>query len=227
MTAPEQLPPAPARCVLLTGFEPFGGDAVNPSMELLALFAGTEVGGHRVATALLPCCFGSAAATLQQAIAANAPALVLAVGQAGGRARLSFERVAVNLVDARIADNAGAQPVDEPVLAGAPPAYFATLPVKAMAAAAQASGVPAELSLSAGSYVCNAVFFELMHVLAAHPAPAPRGGFVHIPLLPDQVARIDGAPSMPLEHMARGIRAALEAALVTEQDVRVPGGTLC
>jgi len=215
-----------APCVLLTGFEPFGGEALNPSMELLALFADSTIDGHRIATAVLPCCFASAAAALHDAIATNAPTLVLAVGQAGGRAKLSFERVAINLVDARIADNAGAQPIDEPVLAGAPPAYFSTLPVKAMAAAARAAGVPAELSLSAGSYVCNALFFQLMHALAGMPAPAPRGGFVHIPWLPEQ-ARERGASFLPLETMARGIRAALATALVTTDDLRVPGGTLC
>src|SRR5690606_23105809 len=149
--------------ILLTGFEPFGGDAVNPSAELVALLDGTAIAGHRLVSAVLPCRFGQVQEALRAAVERHAPALVLAIGQAGRRARLSFERVAVNLVDARIADNAGLQPVDEPVLAGAPPAYFATLPVKAMAAACAEAGVPAELSLTAGTYVCNAAFFLLMH----------------------------------------------------------------
>lgn len=212
--------------VLVTGFEPFGGDSVNPSAQLLTRLDGGTVEGHRIATALLPCRFDAAGPALLAAIAAHAPALVLAVGQAGGRARLSFERVAINLVDARIADNAGSQPVDEAVVDGAPPAYFATLPVKAMTAAARDAGVPAELSLTAGIYVCNAAFFTLMHVLSAAPAPA-RGGFLHIPWLPEQAAHEPDAPSMTLDTMERGVRAALAAALVTDADLRIPGGTIC
>lgn len=212
--------------VLVTGFEPFGGDCVNPSAQLLARLDGGTVEGHRIATALLPCRFDAAGPALLAAIAAHAPALVLSVGQAGGRTRLSFERVAINLVDARIADNAGSQPVDAPVIDGAPPAYFATLPVKTMSAAAREAGVPAELSLTAGSYVCNAAFFMLMHALASMPVPV-RGGFLHIPWLPEQAAGRADAPSMALDTIERGVRAALAAALLTDRDLRVPGGTIC
>lgn len=212
--------------VLLTGFEPFGGDAINPSAELVALMEGETINGHRVATAVLPCCFAEVRPALGAAIARHAPVLVLAIGQAGRRARLSFERVAVNLVDARIADNAGAQPVDEPVLAGAPPAYFTTLPVKAMEAACTAAGVPAELSLSAGTYVCNAAFFLLMHHLATH-APGVRGGFLHIPWLPAQAATRRHGAAMELATMAAGVRVAVAAAIDTRADLRVPAGTIC
>ena len=212
--------------VLVTGFEPFGGETVNPSAELLALLDGECIAGHRVATASLPCCFADVRPALERAIERHAPVLVLAIGQAGGRARLSFERVAVNLVDARIADNAGEQPVDEPVLAGAPQAHFTTLPVKAMVAACSAAGVPAELSLSAGTYVCNAAFFLLMQHLAT-ACPGVRGGFLHIPWLPTQAASRPGAPAMDLATVAAGVRAALAAALATREDLRLPAGTIC
>ena len=211
--------------ILLTGFEPFGGDARNPSADLLALLGGEHIDGQPIATAVLPCCFGAVGPALEAALTRHAPSLVLAIGQAGGRACLSFERVAINLLDARIADNDGAQPVDLPVIESAPPAYFTTLPVKAMAEAARAAGVPAELSLSAGTYVCNAAFFRLMHLLSAHPHV--RGGFLHIPFLPEQAARQPGAPSMALETVVIGVRAALSAAWRTQDDLRVAGGTIC
>lgn len=211
--------------ILLTGFEPFGGDVENPAMQLLPAFEGARIGGHRVATALLPVGFSDALNALAPLLEAQPP-IVLALGQAGGRARLSLERVALNLIDARIPDNAGAQPIDVAVVADAPAAYFTTLPVKAMLHAMQARGVPAELSLSAGSYVCNAVFFALCH-LAATRHPAMRVGFMHLPLLPGQAARLAGTPSMALETMRLGVGLALETALAHDLDRRDVGGQIC
>jgi pyroglutamyl-peptidase len=212
--------------LLVTGFEPFGGETVNPAQELLAALAGRRIGGHRIAAVALPCAFGAALTELAHALDGERPLLVLALGQAGGRARLSLERVAVNLIDARIADNSGAQPVDVPVIAGAPDAYFSTLPVKACLQALQARGIPAELSLSAGSYVCNAVFFALRH-LAGRAAAPPRVGFMHLPFLPAQAARHPGAPSMALETMLEGVECVLRTALETPVDSAQAGGTIC
>ena len=209
--------------VLLFGFEPFGGEEINPAQEVVRELAGERIAGHRVVPAELPVTFDGALAELTAAIARANPALVVGVGQAGGRARISIERVAINLIDARIADNAGAQPVDAPVIANAPAAYFSTLPVKAMLIAMQSAGVPAELSFSAGSYVCNAAFFALLHLLSTQH-PDVRGGFIHIPYLPRQAAAHRGAPSMELGTLSKGIGIAIEAAIMNAIDVRLAAG---
>ena len=225
-TPPATLATDVAGVVLLTGFEPFDGDALNPSAELAAALHGQVIAGHRVEGALLPTVFGRSLETLQALLARHRPSLVLCTGLAGGRGALSLERVAINVDDARIPDNAGAQPVDSPVVAGAPAAYFSTLPIKAMRAAIESEGVPAEVSQTAGTFVCNHVFFGLMHALARQPAPhRVPGGFMHVPWLPGQ-----GQPSLPLEAMTRGTRAALQCALERLRDggadVRLAGGAL-
>ncbi len=210
--------------LLITGFEPFGGEAVNPSWEVARALQGQRIEDHVVQAAQLPCVFAEAPRVLLQAIAQARPRLVVALGLAGSRSALSFERVAVNLIDARIADNAGAQPLDEPVLRGAPAAYFTRLPVKAMAAAVAAAGLPAELSHSAGSFVCNQVFYRLMHALRRRPAV--RGGFVHLPPLPQQAEAHPGSRPLALDEQVQGLRLALLAALQHERDARVAGGTI-
>ena len=212
--------------VLLTGFEPFGGEAINPAMDVVRELAGERIAGHRVVPATLPVTFADAPTALADALERERPALAVCIGQAGGRARISLERVAVNLIDARIADNIGAQPIDTRVIAGAPDAYFSTFPVKAMLQAMTASGVPAELSLSAGTYVCNAVFFALQHLLATR-WPGVRGGFIHVPFLPEQAARHAGAPALGLETLSKGIGIAIEAAIEHTEDVRIAGGSVC
>lgn len=211
--------------VLLTGFEPFGGEAINPALEVLHELSGERIAGHRVEPAALPVCFEAGPRALIDAIERVNPSLVVCVGQAGGRARMSVERVALNLADARIADNAGAQPIDRALIEGAPNAYFSSLPVKALHASLNQHGVPAELSLSAGTYVCNAVFFALMHHLSTRPGA--RGGFIHIPYLPEQACRHPGAPSMSLATLAKGLGIAIGTALETPSDLVVTGGVEC
>ena len=180
--------------------------------------------GATVHSLILPCVFGQARTVLDEAIDRLRPRWVLALGQAGGRHDLSLERVAINVDDARIADNAGAQPVDTPVISGAPAAYFASLPIKAMVAALRAAGLPASVSQSAGTFVCNHVFFGLMHRLQAQPGA--RGGFMHLPLLPEQAARaaVATTPSMALPMMIEGTRLALLTACTTGSDLRQSGG---
>ena len=209
--------------ILLTGFEPFGGERINPSQEIVRALDGEVMAAHRVVGAILPVAFAATVPMLEDLLDSRRPALVLALGQAGGRSGISLERVAVNLVDARIADNEGLQPLDEAVLAGAPGAYFTGLPVKAIEARLSALGIPAELSLSAGSYVCNQVFFALAH-LAATRYPRMRSGFVHVPWLPQQAAARAGEPSMALATMIAGVRAALECAITTPGDLHVIDG---
>ncbi len=225
-------PAAPARTaaalprVLLTGFDAFGGDRLNPSTLAVQALHGQRIAGHRVVAAELPTVFDASLAALQALLLRHKPALVLCVGQAGGRAALSLERVAININDARIADNAGAGPVDTPVAAGGPAAYFSSLPIKTMLLALQREGIAAEVSQTAGTFVCNHVFYGLMHALATQRGFArTRGGFVHVPWLPGQ-----GEPSMPLEDVVRGLKVALKSALDRSQkkgaDSRVGAGAI-
>lgn len=193
---------------LVTGFEPFGGDPINASLEAMQRLP-AQAGAVEIVTAALPTSYARSLPALEAAIARTRPDLVLCVGQAGGRAALCLERVAVNVQDAEIADNDGARPVDAPVVAGGPAAYLATLPVRAAVAALRAEELPAQLSMSAGTYVCNHVFYGLMH-FAATRGKAYRGGFLHVPCLPRQAA--DNAPSMALDDIVRGIGIVLDAA---------------
>ncbi len=202
--------------ILLTGFEPFGGECINPSWEAVEQLlppAGTELVRLR-----LPVVFREAGELLAIALAAEKPDLVLCVGQAAGRDAITPERLGVNLVDASIPDNAGFQPKEEPVIPGAPTACFARLPVKALAEAIRASGVPARVSNSAGLFVCNALLYRLLHEIETG-YPQMRGGFVHVPCLPEQAERLGkgaGLPSMPLAEIVRGLQAGLELLSRTE-----------
>lgn len=211
-----------APTVLLTGFEPFGDDPDNPSWEAVRTLHGRRIDGRRIVALRLPVEFGTSLRTLRAAIRGNRPSLVLCTGLAGGRAQLSLERVAINVDDARIPDNAGRQPVDEPVVEGGPAAYFSTLPLKAMLLALREAGIPAGVSQSAGTYVCNHVFYGLMHALRARPGI--RAGFIHVPYSPQQAARHPGAPSLAADTVVEGLRLALRTALRTPGDARFSAG---
>lgn len=198
--------------VLVTGFEPFGGSSVNASAEAVGLLP-DRIGEVEVVRAVLPCVFGEAPARLAELIEETAPDLVVAVGEAGGRTSVDLERIAVNLDDARIPDNAGARPIDRPVVEGAPLAYASGLPVKACAAAIDAAGIPGGVSNTAGSFVCNHVFFALMHLLDAHAGR--RGGFVHVPTL----------DRLPAAEAAAALVAVIRTASNTTEDIRESRGT--
>lgn len=210
-----------SRTVLLTGFDPFGGDTINPSWEAVSRLHGETIAGRHVVAEQLPTTFAGAPRALRASLRRHAPELVLCVGQAGGRAALSLERVAINVNDARIPDNAGAQPVDTPIVARGPAAYFTTLPIKAMHADLRAAGIPAEISQTAGTFVCNQVFYVLMHALAGTRV---RGGFVHIPFLPQQVETLPGVASLDLDTVIAGLRICIGTALRTRRDLRIGAG---
>lgn len=210
--------------VLVTGFEPFGGDSVNPSWEVCERLP-ASIAGMRVEVCRVPCEFRRAIEVVAEAIERHQPALVVSLGLAAGRTHVGVERVAINVDDARIEDNAGAQPVDEPIAAGGPPAYFSTLPVKAMVAAMRRAGVPAEVSNTAGTFVCNHLMYGVLHFLAASGKRA-RAGFVHVPASEAMVLEKRGAPSMSVATMVRGIEAGIEAALGHAHDVRIAEGSL-
>lgn len=200
---------APTARILLTGFDPFNGARINPSWQAVQALHNRQIGGRRVVAAQLPTVFGDSLRVLDTLLDQLRPELVICVGQAGGRSALSLERVAINVDDAPIPDNAGRQPVDHPVAPGAPVAYFSSLPIKAALAALQREGLPAEVSQTAGTFVCNHVFYGLMHRLATHPGLRhARGGFLHVPWLPEQ-----GSPSLPLADVVSGLRTVVRAAL--------------
>lgn len=208
--------------VLLTGFAPFGDDDTNPSWDAVRLLEGRRIGGHRIATACLPVAFGQSLKALRAAIREAKPDVVLCVGLAGGRAQVSVERVAINVDDARIPDNAGASPVDVPVVDGGPAAYFATLPIKAIVEDMRKAGIPAGVSQTCGTYVCNHVFYGLMHALRR--TPKVRAGFIHVPYAPAGAARHPGAPSLPVALVADALRIAVRTTLSTPTDRRIAAG---
>jgi pyroglutamyl-peptidase len=206
--------------ILLTGFDAFGGASLNPSWLAVKALHGRQIAGHRVVAAQLPTVFGESIRRLQALLKQHRPALVICVGQAGGRGALSLERVAVNVDDAPLPDNALARPIDTPVVPGAPAAYFSSLPIKAILATLQREGVAAEVSQTAGTFVCNHVFYGLMHTLATSSSLRhTRGGFVHVPYLPGQ-----GAPCMALDEMVRGLRLAVRSALRAPHEAKLGAG---
>jgi pyroglutamyl-peptidase len=210
--------------VLVTGFEPFGGEKTNPSWQVCGRLP-REIAGLRVEICRVPCEFRRSIEVVATAIEKHRPSLVVCLGQAGGRAHLSVERVAINIDDARISDNTGFQPVDEPIAAKGPPAYFATLPVKAMAAAMRDSAVPTEVSNSAGTYICNHLMYGVLHFLAARGIDA-RAGFIHVPYSEEQALDKPAVPAMAIATMARGVEAGIAAAHEHRQDLKIAEGTL-
>ena len=211
------------KTVLLTGFEPFNMEAINPAWEAVRALDGWGGDGFTVQVRQLPCVFGAAIEVLKEALAQLAPDLVIAVGQAGGRADLTLERVAINVDDAPITDNAQCQPIDQPIVAGGPAGYFSTLPIKSIVAGLRTAGLPASVSQTAGTFVCNHLFYGLMHHTAGMKLKA---GFIHIPYLPQQAAAHPGAPSMALADMVRALRIAVQVSLEEGADmVQAAGAT--
>ena len=205
--------------VLLTGFEPFDKAAVNPSWEAVRQLDGVQLcEGVQMVSRCLPCAFATAAETLLQLINELRPAMVIATGLGPGRSDISVERVAINVNDARIPDNLGAQPIDIAVVDGGPAAYFSTLPIKGMVKAVREAGIAASVSQTAGTFVCNQVFYHLQHALVG---TGVRSGFIHVPGLPGS-----SEPSMVLSTTVEGLRVAALAAWQTQADVVLAGGQI-
>ncbi|NBD28179.1 pyroglutamyl-peptidase I [Paenibacillus glycinis] len=213
------------RKVLLTGFDPFGGEAVNPAWEAVSRIQHRTYDEFEVEVRQIPTAFRTSLSVLRQAVLVAKPDVVICVGQAGGRSDIAVERVAINLDDARIADNEGHQPIDEPIVLEGPAAYWSTLPVKAIAARLREAGIPAAVSHTAGTFVCNHVFYGLQHMLATE-FPAVRGGFVHIPFLPAQTVERPHTPSMSLDVMVRAIEIAACASVQYDRDISAAEGQL-
>lgn len=210
--------------ILVTGFDPFDGETRNPSWDAVSRLPG-QIGGAEIATLCVPTEFRRATVEVAKAIDEIVPDAVVLVGQAGGRVDVTPERVAINVEDARIPDNAGAQPIDVPVVEDGPAAYFSTLPVKAMVAAIRDAGLPASLSNSAGTFVCNDLMYGVLHHLAVTGRAAVRAGFVHVPFVPEQLARHEGAASLPLDDIVRALTIAIDALVTVQDDPRIALGT--
>ncbi len=196
--------------ILLTGFEPFGTSPINPSEQVVSALANETIPDLQLKTAILPVDHKQGPDILLKSFDKFHPDAILCLGQASRRTVISIERVAVNLLDFRIPDNAGVQIEDQPIIPGGPAAYFTTLPVRKIYRQLLAEGIPAELSLSAGAYLCNQVIYALLHHLQGQNLNV-QAGFIHLPALPEQAAQIGGSiPSMSLETMIGGIRTAIQ-----------------
>lgn len=202
--------------LLITGFDPFGGEKTNPAIEAVKRLP-AAIAGATVVPLEIPTVFGTCAEVVRQAIITERPDVVLSVGQAGGRSALTLERIAINLDDGRIPDNAGFQPVDQPIQPNGPAAYFTQLPVKAMAQAIRQAGLPSHVSTTAGTYVCNHIMYQVQH-LRATEFPQLQAGFIHIPFLPEQVVQRSGVPSLSLTDDVRGLTAAIRAIVIARAD---------
>ena len=212
------------RAVLVTGFTPFGGDSTNPSWEIVRALPDV-IGGYRLEKLRVPTEFGRAIDVATRAVDKLKPHIVLCFGQAGGRSRMSVERVAVNVDDARIADNAGRQVFDQPIRDNGPAAYFCTVPIKAMVSAMTKAEVPAEVSNSAGTFVCNHLIYGVLHHIAMKEL-AIRAGFIHVPFLESQIVDRPDTPAMSLPTMVEGAKAAIMAAIKYRADLKLVGGSL-
>jgi len=210
--------------ILVTGFDPFGGEKVNPALEAVKSLP-SEIHGAEIHWVEIPTVFYKAAEVLETAIVRYQPDAVLCIGQAGGRASLTPERVAINQDDARIPDNQGNQPIDTPIRQDGQAAYFSTLPIKAMVQAIKEEGLPATVSNTAGTFVCNHLMYQALY-LADKKFPHMRSGFMHIPYMTEQVVNKPNTASMNLTDIVRGIEAAIGAIVdYKDKDIKLVGGT--
>lgn len=209
--------------ILVTGFDPFGGETVNPA-SLVVTHLPETIDNAQIIPLIVPTVFHQSIEVIEQAMLMHDPDVIVSIGQAGGRNAITIERVAINVDDARICDNAGNQIVDEPVVSDGPAAYFSTLPIKAMVKAIQDQGIAASISNTAGTFVCNHVMYGVLH-LCHTKYRGKRAGFIHIPFLPEQTANKVHVPSMELNQIIKGIEASLAAVASTQEDLKITGGT--
>ena len=210
--------------ILITGFDPFGGETVNPAYEAVKLLPDT-IAGAQIIKMEIPTVFSQCGPAVEAGIREHHPDVVLNIGRAGGRSCVTVERVAVNLAEAGIPDNAGEQPMDQPLQPDGPAAYFATIPVKAVVQNVRDHGLPCHLSYSAGTYVCNCVMYNVLH-LAATKYPGLRAGFLHVPYADFQTAgKPNGTPSASLASIAKALEYAVEAVAASREEVREAMGT--
>ena len=215
--------------ILVTGFDPFGGEKINPALETIKRLPDTIL-GTQIIKLEIPTVVGKSLAKIKEAVEKENPDVVLSIGQAGGRSEITVERIGINIDDCRIPDNEGNQPIDEPVVKGGPAAYFVTVPIKAIVENIKAHNIPASISNTAGTFICNHVCYGVAHLAAQRTAAGKpmKSGFIHIPFLPEQVIGKPAlTPSMSLETIVSGITHALEAIVKHGSDIKVSGGKIC
>jgi len=208
--------------ILVTGFDPFGGEKINPAIESVKKLP-DEIAGAQIVKLEIPTVCHRSLEVIDEAIAKYDPDVVLSIGQAGGRSDITVERIGINIDDCRIPDNAGQQIIDEPVFADGPAAYFVNIPIKAMVINIQKQNIPASVSNTAGTFVCNHVTYGVRHIIETK-YPGKRSGFIHIPFLPEQVIDKKNMPSMSLETIVKALIAAIETIVETTEDIKVTGG---
>ncbi len=211
--------------VLLTGFNPFGTDTVNPAEEAVKRVK-DQVLGADVIKVIVPTTRFESLTVLEEAVATHQPDVVICVGQAGGRFDITPERVAINMDDYRIQDNEGNQPIDEVIYEDGETAYFSNLPIKAMVQRMKEQEISASVSNSAGTFVCNHIMYGALY-LVDKKYPNMKAGFIHIPYMRNQVVDKPNMPAMELETIVKGLEAAIEACVLNDQDIKAEGGTIC
>ena len=211
--------------ILVTGFDPFGGEKINPALEAVKLLP-NEILGSEIIKLEIPTVFRKSYDVLKEAVIENKPEVVISVGQASGRFGITPERVAINIDDARIADNEGNQPIDERIFEDGKEAYFSNLPIKAMVAEIKENGLPASVSNTAGTFVCNHIMYSIMYMIDKEFTNV-KGGFIHVPCIPAQVVDKVGVPSMSVEDISKGLEYALRAVIKNDKDIKTVGGAIC
>lgn len=211
--------------ILVTGFDPFGKESINPAIEAVKRLD-DEIANAQIIKLEIPTIAHTSLAVIKQAIEDHEPDMVLSIGQAGGRSDITVERIGINIDDYRIADNGHQQPIDEKIFADGPDAYFVNLPIKAMVKSIRSAGIPASISNSAGTFVCNYVTYGVRYLLEKR-GKGQKSGFIHIPYLPSQVVDKPNQPSMALDVIVKGIQAAITAMVEQAIDVKESEGTIC
>ena len=211
--------------ILVTGFDPFGGEPINPAIESVKRLP-DNIAGAEIIKLEIPTVRKKSLEKIEEAINKHNPDVILSIGQAGGRFDISIERVGINLDDFRIPDNEGNQTIDEPIFPDGENAYFVKLPVKAMVQNVQKNNIPASVSYTAGTFVCNHVLYGVLYLIEKK-YKGKKSGFIHIPFLPEQVVDKRNTPSMELSTIVKGLTAAIEAIVKNDEDIKEVGGTVC
>lgn len=211
--------------VLITGFDPFGGEDINPALEAVKLLP-QNISGAEIIKLEIPTVFIKSLEKIEEAIVKHNPDIVISVGQAGGRFGVTPERVAINLDDARIKDNEGNQPIDISIFEDGEAAYFSNLPIKSMVKEMCEGGIPASVSNTAGTFVCNHVMYGVLYLINKK-YPGIKGGFIHVPYIPSQVVTKPGTPSMSLTDISKGLEISIKAAIENNEDIKIVGGEIC
>lgn len=211
--------------ILVTGFDPFGGEPINPAIESVKKLP-DNIAGAQIIKLEIPTVKGKSIKKIEKAIEEHNPDVILSIGQAGGRFDISVERVGINLDDFRIPDNEGNQTIDESIFPDGENAYFVDLPVKAMVKNIQKNKIPASVSYTAGTFICNHVLYGTLYLIHKK-YKNKKSGFIHIPFLPEQVINKKNTPSMELNTIVKGLTAAIEAIVKNDKDIKETGGTIC